>query len=83
MCYYGSEYPRFIKKDKGHFNLMADLHVLVRNGQQNLYQGEGGKKKLIASLLKVVENVKSGEYDSHASEPQGICSTSLDGKTTV
>lgn len=62
MCYYGSEYPRFIKKDQGHFNLMADLHTIVRNAQQNLYRTEENKKNLITHLLKVVENVEKREY---------------------
>lgn len=64
MCYYGSSYPRFIKKDQGHFNLMADLHTLVRNAQQNLYRDSQGKENLVRELEKVIANVRKGDYRS-------------------
>lgn len=64
MCYYGSKFPKGIKKDKGHFNLMSDLHTLVRDAQQNLFHDVGGKKDLIDHLAKLIENTKKGEYDN-------------------
>ena len=64
MCYYGSSFPKGIKKDQGHFNLIADLHTLVRDAQQNLFHGEEGKKFLIAHLSKLANNVQKGDYDN-------------------
>lgn len=80
MCYYGSEYPRFIKKDQGHFNMMADLHILVRNGQQNLYAGEEGKKKLLQELSKIARNVERGEYTNQ--EASKLCETEVRATAT-
>lgn len=67
MCYFGTKFPKGIKKDQGHFNLMSDLHTLLRDAQQNLFYGEGGKKDLVDHLSRLIANVKRGEYDSVAS----------------
>ncbi len=64
MCYYGSQFPKGVKKDQGHFNLMSDLHTLVRDAQQNLFYGDEGKKQLVVHLTRLVDNVKRGEYQS-------------------
>jgi|GEM_PF-4306307 len=64
MCYYGSSFPKGIKKDQGHFNLMSDLHTLVRDAQQNLFHGEGGKNDLVDQLQKLIMNTRRGEYDT-------------------
>ena len=64
MCYYGSQFPKGVKKDQGHFNLMSDLHTLVRNGQHNLFHGPEGKKELISHLSRLISNVQKGEYEN-------------------
>ncbi len=62
MCYYGSQFPKGIKKDQGHFNLMSDLHTLVRDAQQNLFHGKEGKQVLVKKLHHLIALIERGDY---------------------